>query len=145
MTTRTARIDVHLTPDDARAALRADVLLGLTSQPRKLPPKYFYDARGSALFEEITALPEYFPTRTEAALLTAHVDEIAGLTGATTLVELGSGSSAKTRLLLDALTRAGTLRRYVPLDVSVAALREALDALAVRYPALGLHLSLIHI
>ena len=139
MTTRTARLDVHLTPDDARAALRADVLLGLTSRPRKLPPKYFYDARGSALFEEITALPEYFPTRTEAALLTAHVDEIAGLTGATTLVELGSGSSAKTRLLLDALTRAGTLRRYVPLDVSAAALREALDALAVRYPALGLH------
>jgi len=139
MTTRTARIDVHLTPDDARAALRADVRLGLTARPRTLPPKYFYDARGSALFEEITALPEYYPTRTEAALLTAHVDEIAGLTGATTLVELGSGSSAKTRLLLDALTRAGTLRRYVPLDVSAAALREALDALAVRYPALGLH------
>ena len=115
------------------------MLLGLTSWPRKLPPKYFYDARGSELFEEITALPEYFPTRTEAALLAAHVDDIAGLTGATTLVELGSGSSAKTRLLLDAFTRAGTLRRYVPLDVSAAALREALDALAVRYPALALH------
>ena len=113
MATRTARIDVHLTPADARADLRADVLLGLTSQPKQLPPKYFYDARGSVLFEEITALPEYFPTRTEAALLTAHVDEIARLTGATTLVELGSGSSAKTRLLL--------------------------DALAVRYPALALH------
>jgi L-histidine Nalpha-methyltransferase len=139
MTARTARLDVHLTPDDARAALRADVLLGLTSQPKQLPPKYFYDARGSALFEEITALPEYFPTRTEAALLTTHVDEIAGLAGATTLVELGSGSSAKTRLLLDALIRSGTLRRYVPLDVSAVALREALDALAVRYPALGLH------
>ena len=83
------------------------MLLGLTSRPKQLPPKYFYDARGSALFEEITALPEYFPTRTEAALLTAHVDEIAALTGATTLVELGSGSSAKTRLLLDALTAPG--------------------------------------
>jgi L-histidine N-alpha-methyltransferase len=139
MTTRTARIDVHLTADDARAALRADVLLGLTTRPKQLPPKYFYDARGSALFEQITALPEYFPTRTEAALLTAHVTEIAGLTGATTLVELGSGSSAKTRLLLDALTGAGTLRRYVPLDVSTAALREALDALAARYPVLALH------
>ena len=139
MATRTARIDVHLTSADARADLRADVLLGLTSQPKQLPPKYFYDARGSVLFEEITALPEYFPTRTEAALLTAHVDEIARLTGATTLVELGSGSSAKTRLLLDALTRAGTLRRYAPLDVSETALREALDALAVRYPALALH------
>ena len=139
MAIRTARVDVHLTPDDARAALCTDVLLGLTSRPKQLPPKYFYDARGSALFEEITALPEYFPTRTEAALLTAHVDEIAALTGGTTLVELGSGSSAKTRLLLDALTGAGTLGRYVPLDVSVAALREALDALAVRYPALTLH------
>ena len=139
MATRTARVDVHLTPDDARAALCTDVLLGLTSRPKQLPPKYFYDARGSVLFEEITALPEYFPTRTEAALLTAHVDEIAALTGATTLVELGSGSSAKTRLLLDALTGAGTLGRYVPLDVSVAALREALDALAVRYPELTLH------
>src|SRR6476620_10830605 len=136
MAIRTARVDVHLTPDDARAALCTDVLLVLTSRPKQLPPKYFYDARGSALFEEITALPEYFPTRTEAALLTAHVDEIAALTGATTLVELGSGSSAKTRLLLDALTGAGTLGRYVPLDVSVAALREALDA---RYPALVLH------
>src|SRR6187401_2334851 len=111
MAIRTARVDVHLTPDDARAALCTDVLLGLTSRPKQLPPKYFYDARGSALFEKITTLPEYFPTRTEAALLTAHVDEIAGLTGATTLVELGSGSSAKTRLLLDALTLAGTLRR----------------------------------
>jgi L-histidine Nalpha-methyltransferase len=139
MATRTARVDVHLTPDDARAALCADVLLGLTSRPKQLPPTYFYDARGSALFEEITALPEYFPTRTEAALLAAHVDEIAALTGATTLVELGSGSSAKTRLLLDALTGARTLGRYVPLDVSVAALREALDALAVSYPVLALH------
>jgi L-histidine N-alpha-methyltransferase len=139
MTTRTARIDVHLTPADARSALCADVLFGLRAQPRRLPPKYFYDARGSALFEEITILPEYFPTRTEAALLTAHVAAIAELTGPTTLVELGSGSSAKTRLLLDALARAGTVRRYVPLDVSAAALRAALDALAVRYPALALH------
>ena len=139
MATRTARIDVHLTPADARAALRADVLLGLTSQPKQLPPKYFYDARGSVLFEEITALPEYFPTRTEAALLTAHVDEIARLTGATTLVELGSGSSAKTRLLLDALRRAGTLRRYVPLDVSEAALREASTRSPCGIPALALH------
>lgn len=137
MPIRTARIDVHITPADARATLRADVLLGLTSRPKRLPPKYFYDARGSALFEKITTLPEYFPTRTEAALLAAHVDEIADLTGATTLIELGSGSSAKTRLLLDAV--AGTLRRYVPLDVSEAALRGALDALAVQYPALALH------
>ena len=139
MSIRTARIDVHLTPADARAALRADVLLGLTAQPKELPPKYFYDARGSVLFEEITALPEYYPTRTEAALLTAHVDEIAALSGAATLVELGSGSSAKTRLLLDAFRRAGTLRRDVPQDVSEAALRGALDELSVAHPELELH------
>jgi L-histidine Nalpha-methyltransferase len=139
MSTRTARIDVHLTAAEARAALRADVLRGLTAQPKHLPPKYFYDARGSALFEEITALPEYYPTRTEAALLAAHVDEIAALSGAGTLVELGSGSSAKTRLLLDAFLRAGSVRRYVPQDVSEAALRGALDALAQQYPELALH------
>ena len=139
MPARTARIDVHLTPADARVALRTDVLLGLTATPKTLPPTWFYDARGSDLFEQITALPEYYPTRTEAALLTAHVDEIAALSGAGTLVELGSGSSAKTRLLLDAFLRAGTLRRYVPQDVSESALRQALDALAVDYPALRLH------
>jgi L-histidine N-alpha-methyltransferase len=139
VTARTARIDVHLTPADAHAALRADVLRGLTARPKQLPPKYFYDARGSALFEQITALAEYFPTRTEAALLAAHVDEIAVLSGAGTLVELGSGSSAKTRLLLDAFLRAGTLHRYVPQDVSEAALRGALDELATRYPELALH------
>jgi L-histidine N-alpha-methyltransferase len=137
MSTRSVQIDVHLTPADARAALRADVLAGLTGTPKQLPPKYFYDARGSALFEEITTLPEYFPTRTEAALLHAHVAEIAALSRATTLVELGSGSSAKTRLLLDAL--AGSVRCYVPQDVSVAALRGALDALAADYPLLELH------
>jgi L-histidine Nalpha-methyltransferase len=139
VTARTARIDVHLTPADAHAALRADVLRGLTARPKELPPKYFYDARGSALFEQITALPEYFPTRTEAALLAANVDEIAALSGAGTLVELGSGSSAKTRLLLDAFLRTGTLHRYVPQDVSEAALRGALDELATRYPELALH------
>jgi L-histidine N-alpha-methyltransferase len=139
MATRAARLDVHLTPADAHVALRTDVLLGLTAHPKELPPKYFYDARGSALFEQITALPEYFPTRTEAALLAAHVDEIAARSGAATLVELGSGSSAKTRLLLDAFLSTGTLRRYVPQDVSETALRGALDALSIRYPALALH------
>jgi L-histidine N-alpha-methyltransferase len=139
MDIRTARIDVHLTPEEARSALHTDVLRGLTARPKHLPPKYFYDARGSALFEGITALPEYYPTRTEAALLAAHVDEIAALSGAGTLVELGSGSSAKTRLLLDAFLRAGSLHRYVPQDVSEAALRGALDALAQQYPELTLH------
>ena len=135
----TALLDIHLTDRDAAAALRADARAGLTASPKHLPPRWFYDARGSELFEEITALPEYYPTRTEAALLARSVDAIAAAAGADTLVELGSGSSAKTRLLLDALARAGTLRRYVPQDVSEAALRGALDELAVQYPGLALH------
>ncbi len=110
-----------------------------TAVPKRLPPKWFYDARGSELFEQITELPEYFPTRTERALLERSADSIAVLSGADTLVELGSGSSAKTRLLLDAFRRAGSLRRYVPQDVSEAALRPAMDALAVEYPGLELH------
>ena len=134
-----ALLDIHLTHGDADRALRADARLGLTSVPKQLPPKWFYDARGSALFEKITELPEYYPTRTEAALLAQSVDEIAVASGADTLVELGSGSSSKTRLLLDAFGRTGTLRRYVPQDVSESALRLAMDALAVDYPDLQLH------
>ncbi|MDT7612779.1 MAG: L-histidine Nalpha-methyltransferase [Pseudonocardiales bacterium] len=135
----TALLDIHLTGDDADAALRADARAGLTANPKQLPPKWFYDARGSELFERITELPEYYPTRTERALLERSVDEIAVASGADTLVELGSGSSAKTRVLLDAFARAGTLRQYVPQDVSASALRLAMDALAVEYPDLELH------
>src|SRR5688500_9468049 len=135
----TALLDIHLTGADADTALRADARAGLTADPKSLPPKWFYDARGSALFEQITELPEYYPTRTERALLARNVDEIAVLSRADTLVELGSGSSAKTRLLLDAFRRAGTLRCYVPQDVSAPALRLALDALAEEYPDLALH------
>ena len=102
-------LDIHLTEHDAEAALAADVRKGLTARPKNLPPKWFYDARGSELFEEITRLPEYYPTRTERALLEGAVDEIAALAGADVLVELGSGSSVKTRLLLDAFRRAGGL------------------------------------
>ena len=134
-----ALLDIHLTDGDADAALRADVRAGLTTVPKQLPPKWFYDARGSELFEAITELPEYYPTRTERALLDRSADEIAVTSGADTLVELGSGSSAKTRLLLDAFSRAGSLRRYVPQDVSEAALRQAMDALAAEYPRLELH------
>ncbi|MFC5994264.1 L-histidine N(alpha)-methyltransferase [Pseudonocardia hispaniensis] len=132
-------LDVHLTESDAEAALHADARAGLTAQPKQLPPKWFYDGRGSELFEKITELPEYYPTRTERALLRASVDDIAAASGADTVVELGSGSSAKTRLVLDAFTRAGTLRRYVPQDVSEPALRLALNALADEYPGLDLH------
>ncbi len=138
--TRSAGVlDIHLTDDDAEAALAADARAGLTARPKSLPPKWFYDARGSELFEEITRLPEYYPTRTERALLERAVDEIAALAQADTLVELGSGSSVKTRLLLDAFRKAGGLVTYVPQDVSAAALRSAMDALAPDYPGLALH------
>lgn len=132
-------VDVLITADHAERALRRDAHLGLTSSPRWLPPKWFYDARGSELFEQITRLPEYYPTRTEKSILAAHAADIARHTGAHTLVELGSGSSEKTRLLLDALHDAGTLRQYVPLDVSEAALRDAVTAIHGEYPALSIH------
>ena len=121
------------------ASLRADALAGLTATPKSLPPKWFYDAQGSALFEKITELPEYYPTRAERSILRAVAPQIAALTGAASLVELGSGSSEKTRLLLSALRDAGTLRRYVPVDVSESALTLAGDALAAEYPGLAVH------
>jgi L-histidine N-alpha-methyltransferase len=132
-------VDVFTTPDHADRALRRDAQLGLTSDPKWLQPKWFYDARGSDLFEQITRLPEYYPTRTESSILVTRAGDIAGRTGAHTLVELGSGSSEKTRLLLDALHDAGTLRQYVPLDVSETALREAVAAIHVDYPILAIH------
>jgi L-histidine N-alpha-methyltransferase len=117
-------------------ALRADVAAGLTATPKALPPKYFYDARGSELFDEITQLPEYYPTRAETAILARRAGEIAGLARSASLVELGSGTSAKTRLLLGALRAAGTLREFVPLDVDPAVLAQASVALTAEYPGL---------
>ena len=133
------RLDVHLTDADADAALRADVARGLVARPKELPPKWFYDARGSELFERITELPEYYPFRTEPALLADSAADIARSSGADTVVELGSGSSTKTRLLLDAFSGAGTLTRYVPQDVSESALRGAIDVLHRDYPELVVH------
>ncbi|WP_433160811.1 L-histidine N(alpha)-methyltransferase [Kribbella sp. CA-247076] len=133
------QIDVHLTPDYAARSLREDVRAGLTGDPKWLPPKWFYDARGSELFEQITRLPEYYPTRAEREILQARAGEIAKITKAHTLVELGSGSSEKTRLLLDGLRDFGTLTTFVPLDVSESALRDAADAINVDYPALAVH------
>jgi len=121
------------------SSLRADALAGLAATPKTLPPKWFYDAQGSALFEKITELPEYYPTRAERSILRTTSGEIAALSGAHVLVELGSGSSEKTRLLLSALHEAGTLRSYVPVDVSESALVLAGDALAVDYPGLAVH------
>jgi L-histidine Nalpha-methyltransferase len=129
-------LDRRLPPGFLTEALRADALSGLTAEPKSLPPKWFYDAQGSALFEKITELPEYYPTRAEREILHATAAEIAGRTRARTLVELGSGSSEKTRLLLAALRAAGTLRCYVPVDVSEPALVAAGDALSAEYPGL---------
>nr|WP_168514022.1 L-histidine N(alpha)-methyltransferase [Streptomyces sp. S1D4-11]QIY99908.1 L-histidine N(alpha)-methyltransferase [Streptomyces sp. S1D4-11] len=124
-------------PEDATdAALRADVLHGLTHTPKTLPPKWFYDAHGSELFDRITELPEYYPTRAEREVLIARAPEIAATTGARTLVELGSGSSEKTRHLLDALPG---LHTYVPVDVSESALTQAGQALIAEHPELGVH------
>jgi L-histidine N-alpha-methyltransferase len=121
------------------SALRADAAAGLTATPKWLPPKWFYDANGSALFDKITELPEYYPTRAERAILRAAASQIAAASGAHTLVELGSGSSDKTRLLLDALRDAGTLRRYIPVDVSEAALADAGRRLLAAYPDLEVY------
>jgi L-histidine N-alpha-methyltransferase len=129
-------LEVYLDDEDQAEQLRADARAGLTASPKWLPPKWFYDARGSALFEEITRLPEYYPTRAEREILAARAAEVAALTGAGTLVELGSGSSEKTRLLLDALRSQGTLAALVPLDVSVAALSDAVAVLTGDYPGL---------
>nr|CTQ97560.1 Dimethylhistidine N-methyltransferase (EC 2.1.1.44) [Kibdelosporangium sp. MJ126-NF4] len=132
-------IDVHLAEDHAARALAADARTGLSAPQKALPPKWFYDARGSDLFEQITRLPEYYPTRAEREILGVRAAEIAATSQAHTLVELGSGSSEKARLLLDALHAAGTLHQFVPLDVSRTALRDAAEALAVDYSALEVH------
>ncbi|WP_067710576.1 L-histidine N(alpha)-methyltransferase [Nocardia yamanashiensis] len=134
-----ATLEIHLTDDDMTAALRADVRQGLSASPKTLPPKWFYDARGSELFEKITELPEYYPTRTERALLERVVGQIARIAQAEVLVELGAGSAAKTRLLLEALTAEGPLKKYVPQDVSVAALTASADEVAAEFPGLSVH------
>ncbi|HEY2812581.1 MAG TPA: L-histidine N(alpha)-methyltransferase [Acidimicrobiales bacterium] len=137
--TGTVTIDVHLDPDDMERALREDVRNGLTADPKTLPPKWFYDDRGSQLFDEITRLPEYYPTRREREILDARAGDIARASGAHTLVELGSGTSTKTRLLLDALRDVGTLEVFAPFDCSEATLRDAGDAIADAYPGVDVH------
>jgi L-histidine Nalpha-methyltransferase len=132
-------LTVGLGPEDLRAGMRRDVSEGLRATPKTLPSKYFYDEEGSALFDAITRLPEYYPTRTERGILVARAGAIAARSGADTLIELGSGTSEKTRLLLDAFHRRGALRRFVPFDVDEATLRAAASAVAAEYPGVAVH------
>jgi len=132
-------LEIHLDAEDMARALRADVVTGLTAERKWLPPKWFYDARGSELFEQITELSEYYPTRAERAILAERAGEIARHTSAKTLIELGSGYSTKTALLLDALTGHGSLGAFVPMDVSPTALESAARRLGADYPGLQVH------
>ena len=132
------QIDSWLSEDDERS-LANDVLDGLTKPFKELPPKHFYDARGSELFEQITEQPEYYPTRTELAILRDHAVSIVSVTGAGELVELGAGASDKARVLLDAMLDAGTLRRYIPLDVSESVVEDAARTLIEDYEDLQVY------
>ncbi|MGA8847053.1 MAG: L-histidine N(alpha)-methyltransferase [Nocardioides sp.] len=131
-------VSVLLDPDWAAGSLVDDVRRGLGEQPRRLPPKWLYDDEGSRLFDLITRLPEYYPTEAERTILDLYGAEIAEACDATTVVELGSGTSDKTRVLLDAFQAAGRLRRFVPVDVSEATLRAAAEMLDQRYPEVAI-------
>ncbi|MGH2841589.1 MAG: L-histidine N(alpha)-methyltransferase [Solirubrobacteraceae bacterium] len=134
----TVEVRSYLGPGDERT-LADDVLDGLTRPVKELPPKHLYDARGSQLFDAITELPEYYQTRTERQILRTEADAIVARTGVVELVELGSGSADKTRVLLDAMADAGTLRRYVPVDVSESTVRAVAATLVDAYPGLSVH------
>lgn len=139
MSASSLEFETYLDEDDLRAAMKAEVARGLQRPLREIPPKFFYDQRGSELFERITQLPEYYLTRAERALLEQVAPGLAVRCGCTELLELGSGSSAKTRVLLDAMRKAGRLERYWPFDVSESMLRETADRLLREYPGLTVH------
>jgi L-histidine N-alpha-methyltransferase len=130
---------IHTIGVDNRRAMVEDVRRGLSLTPKQLPSRYFYDDRGSDLFDEITRLPEYYPTRTERSILQEAAEELASVTAAAELVELGSGTAAKTRVLLDALHRAGTLKLYIPVDVTESMVRDCAQELTSEYPGLRVH------
>ncbi|HJT90765.1 MAG TPA: L-histidine N(alpha)-methyltransferase [Mycobacterium sp.] len=132
----TLSLSNYLAADSATQALRRDVRDGLTQTPKMLPPKWFYDSVGSDLFDQITRLPEYYPTRAEAQMLRERAGEVAVASGADTLVELGSGTSEKTRLLLNALRDNGSLRRFIPFDVDASVLNAAGSAILQEYPGI---------
>ena len=133
------RVEDHLADGTAAGTLADDVLDGLTRPFKELPPKHLYDERGSELFDAICEQPEYYPTRTERAILEAESAALVAATGAGELVELGSGYATKTRVLLDAMRDAGTLRRYVPFDVDGTVVEACAEQLAGAYPGLEVH------
>lgn len=130
------RINVLLDPDWASGTLVGDVRRGLSRRPLTLPPKWLYDEHGSGLYDEITRLPDYYPFEAERSILEEHAAEIASTSAATTLIELGSGTGEKTRLLLDAFTASGQLTRFTPVDVAEETIRSASREIAARYPGL---------
>jgi L-histidine N-alpha-methyltransferase len=132
-TTATVTVDVLLGPDEWRDGLLRDARAGLATRPRTLAPTWLYDEVGSALYDEITRLPEYYPARTERSILDRFAGEMILAADADTLVELGSGTSDKTRALLDAMAAAGALRRYVPFDVAESTLRSSAERIATDY------------
>jgi L-histidine N-alpha-methyltransferase len=132
-------IDVHLPEGGPLAGLAVDARMGLSAPFKELPPKYFYDERGSILFEEITRLPEYYPTRAERAILDRCGEAVVAAAEPSTLMELGSGSAAKTRRLLDAMRDAGSLEAYVPVDISEEITRHTAGQLVEEYPGLRVH------
>ena len=132
-------VDVHLPEGGPLSGIAADVRMGLSAPFKELPPKYFYDERGSQLFEQITELPEYYPTRAERAILSARAAEIVDAAGTSILIELGSGSAAKTRCLFDAMRDASSLEAYVPVDISEEITRDTAVRLIGEYDGLRVH------
>jgi L-histidine N-alpha-methyltransferase len=139
LTAERIAIDVHLPRDGVLAGLAEDAREGLSCPFKELPPKYFYDERGSRLFEAITELPEYYPTRAERSILQARAGEIVAAANAGILIELGSGSAAKTRCLLDAMHDSDLLDAYVPVDISEEITRDTAEALVEEYHGLRVH------
>jgi L-histidine N-alpha-methyltransferase len=126
------RVSLLVAEGAGLSTLADDVRRGLEAPPRELPPKHFYDARGSELFDQICDLPEYYPTRTERLILERRAREIARRTDAGELVELGAGTAAKTRVLLDALCEHGSLERYIPFDIDASTLQRTGRSVATR-------------
>jgi L-histidine N-alpha-methyltransferase len=139
MATAQIEIEDYLPEGGSLAGLVEDVREGLSSPFKEIPPKYFYDERGSELFERITELPEYYPTRTERAILHERAGEIVAVGEPTTLIELGSGAASKTRELLDAIDATGRLETYIPVDISEEITRRVAEELVSEYDGLHVH------